>query len=476
MKKYILILSAAVLSMVSCAKEETEIVTVDQVTARIQIGIEDSVTSRADDGAARYVAQAFFDQACTTPAPVFNSGESNSIESATGVMEIIISATKEYYFLVWADDGQTYDVADLKSITLVEGAEALTEAWQGSMSIINEQTVDYSVNLTRAVARVDLVETKGFSGSYVTATYEGFSAFNIAIGSVSGSSETYSVTYEFEEEVIGQLNADEPLYIFAPVNYASVTDFYFESDTSEFTISNTPLQANYVTTISGNYSSSTPESTLVIEKDDLYENDDTIVTFNDSIFEAYVLDLLGKSSGEIVTVEEAQTITSMDINGMSITDLSGIECFTNLETLLCYGNSFPTLDLSAFTALSMLKTHNNTNLTEIIYPKDQSTIVTLYLHNTGISVLDLTEMTSLNYLSAYDNLNITTLDFRNCSKISKNVYCARCYDLETVYLTAAQSALAWNFKSITDCTFIVTETDGTETTYGSGEFSSFTWI
>ncbi len=467
-------MSAAIVSLVSCNTNEIEIPSSDQTAVQLQLAVENNIISRAD-GATRFVAQVFSDQTYTTPANVFDNGTSSSVVSASGTIDIIISPTQEYYFLLWADDGQTYDVSNLKYITLADDVEKFTEAWQSTLSIINGEDFSYAVTLTRAVAKVELVESIGFSAESLSVTCSGFPAFNVAIGSTTGDACEHTVTYEFDETIVGSLNGDDPLYVFAPINYANVCEFYFASPKAEFEITNIPLQANYVTTITGNYESETPKSTLTIGKEDYYENDERYVTINDPILEAAILEALGKESGEIITSDEALTLTSLDVYSMDISDMTGIERFTNLETLNCYGNSFTTIDVSALNNLSIFKTHNNTNLTEIIYPSDPSCIVTLYVHNTGISELDLTVMTKLNYLSAYDLTKITTLDFRNCSSISKNVYCARCYDLETVYLTASQSALAWNFKSITECSFIVTDTDGNQTTYASGELSSFTW-
>jgi len=67
----------------------------------------------------------------------------------------------------------------------------------------------------------------------------------------------------------------------------------------------------------------------------------TVVTFADPVLEAMIRGAMGKTEGDI-TLAEAQTVTSMNLNNelqryiskeTLINDLSGLENFTNLETL-----------------------------------------------------------------------------------------------------------------------------------------------
>ena len=48
--------------------------------------------------------------------------------------------------------------------------------------------------------------------------------------------------------------------------------------------------------------------------------------------------------GEI-SMGEAAAITSLDISEDSISDMTGIEKFVNLDTLLCYSNQISSLDV-----------------------------------------------------------------------------------------------------------------------------------
>ena len=58
------------------------------------------------------------------------------------------------------------------------------------------------------------------------------------------------------------------------------------------------------------------------------------------------------------------TVTSLYINGLGISDLSGIEDFTGLTELFCYSNQLSTLNLS-----------NNTQLFEVSCGSNQLTYI-----------------------------------------------------------------------------------------------------
>ena len=52
------------------------------------------------------------------------------------------------------------------------------------------------------------------------------------------------------------------------------------------------------------------------------------------------------NADSIISREEAAAVTFLNLNQANITDLSGIENFTNLETLWCYNNTIQIIDLS----------------------------------------------------------------------------------------------------------------------------------
>ncbi|MFI3265097.1 MAG: hypothetical protein SNG38_09155 [Rikenellaceae bacterium] len=249
MKKYILILTAIVVSMVSCAKEDLNS-SMDEMRVQLQLATTESSATRAD-GDTRYVVEAYYDETFTTPASVFENGYASSVEVYTSVVDMIISPSKEYHFLLWADNGESYNVEDLTNVSIKDG-EQLTEAWQGTLAIENGSSSLYSTTLKRAVAKIILVESEVFTSKSLSVTYDSYTAFNIAIGSSVGEISTFNYLYEFDQDVTGALNAEDPIYAFAPVTYSNVVDFDFGT----FSATNIPIQANYITTISGHYGSS----------------------------------------------------------------------------------------------------------------------------------------------------------------------------------------------------------------------------
>tara|TARA_B100000902_G_scaffold392836_1_gene445893 strand:- start:2957 stop:4447 length:1491 start_codon:yes stop_codon:yes gene_type:complete len=151
----------------------------------------------------------------------------------------------------------------------------------------------------------------------------------------------------------------------------------------------------------------------------------------DDNFENY-LEANGMGDGIVlndsVLTSAIDTVTSLDITYMNISDLTGIEDFNALYELQCYNNNLSTLDVSANSLLSYLHCYEN-NLTSL--DVSNNNLVYLACRNNAISILDIN--TNLSYLICNDNLltsldltpnlllrelkcnnnNLTTLDVRN---------------------------------------------------------------
>lgn len=129
------------------------------------------------------------------------------------------------------------------------------------------------------------------------------------------------------------------------------------------------------------------------------------------------------NDGEI-SISEAEARTFLEINGLSISSLEGIEYFVNLEYLSCMNNVLTNLDLTNNTSIDVLYCNdnqlitldvstssyvsefdcsNNPNLTSL---ELGSTFDYLTLNNTGLTEIDLGEK-SINYLNLRSNLNLT---------------------------------------------------------------------
>lgn len=471
-----MLLGVSILSMTSCNNKEVSAPSIDD-GAKSQLLIETDEFVAVRSTSMRYAVEAYTDATYTTAAPIFSGGTESSVVTSAGAIDLSLDADTEYYLLMWADYGSAYDVTSLANVSLIEGEE-MSEAWQGTLTISDNTSETYTAYLKRAIGKVNLNEVDEFYSPKLNVAFDACTAFNVAEGDVTGESSAFSIdyTYDIEDGVTGLLNED-PIYIFAPVETASVIDFTFTDINETFTLSNVPVQANYVTTLNGHFTSLFVGSITASTTSDWYANPEAtdVIEFTDSVFEEVILEALGKIAGEAVTVEDALSLTSLTINSKGITDMTEIKYFTNLTTLACTSNKLTYLDVSDLVNLTVLQCGANTSLGTIILPEDPSKIVTLYVYNTAITELDLTSgFTSLKTLYAYDCLGLTTVNFRNCSAMATGNI-ARCTNMQIVYLNEGQTnSGSWVFKEITECTFICIDSKGVETEYASGTITG-TW-
>ncbi len=139
------------------------------------------------------------------------------------------------------------------------------------------------------------------------------------------------------------------------------------------------------------------------------------VNIPDVNFKAY---LIGSSSintnmDSEIQVSEANAFTgAINCSNQGINDLTGIEEFTALTILNCYGNNLSTLDVSQNTALTQLNfNHNNVSVIDV----NQNIALTfLACSYNNISVLDISQNTALVHLHCGSN-NISVLDVSQSS-------------------------------------------------------------
>jgi Leucine-rich repeat (LRR) protein len=125
------------------------------------------------------------------------------------------------------------------------------------------------------------------------------------------------------------------------------------------------------------------------------------------------LDALGlddiSSDGQVPT-EFINTITSLDVQNQSISDLTGIEDFVALETLNANTNTIASIDVSTLANLSDLRIAFN-NLT-IIDLSNNPLLDFINIQGNNLTALDVSNNTALTSLSFQAN-NITTIDISN---------------------------------------------------------------
>lgn len=129
--------------------------------------------------------------------------------------------------------------------------------------------------------------------------------------------------------------------------------------------------------------------------------------FPDDNFRTFVSDFIDKDGNGILSAEEINATDTIGITLSDVTDLTGIEYFTSLTTLVCSGNKLKELDVSKNTALSSLSCYNN-ELTSLDLSHNTA-LESLYCSGNYLTQLDLSSNTLLTELYCNDN-DITSLD------------------------------------------------------------------
>ena len=133
--------------------------------------------------------------------------------------------------------------------------------------------------------------------------------------------------------------------------------------------------------------------------------------FRDARFLDYVKTLPGANDG-ILTPEEITDIFSIDVTGQNISDLSGIEVFTALESLNCGENNLTALDVSGLSKLVSLQCYEN-KLTTLKYP---SSLKFLQCRDNQLPSLNVDNMNKLIDLTCQGN-KFTSLDVSKCPEL-----------------------------------------------------------
>ena len=126
----------------------------------------------------------------------------------------------------------------------------------------------------------------------------------------------------------------------------------------------------------------------------------------------------GVPDGKVLT-SSISNITLLDVNHLSdqynkINDLTGIQDFTSLRSLICYYNNLSTLDLSKNTLLTHLNCSNN-NLTNLDLSKNLNLLV-ISCTNNRLNSLNTSNQLSLQMLFCEFN-RIASLDLSNNANI-----------------------------------------------------------
>jgi len=173
---------------------------------------------------------------------------------------------------------------------------------------------------------------------------------------------------------------------------------------------------------------------------------DSIVSIPDSAFLKALIDNGVDTNGDgLISYAEAEEVISLDVSYKDISNLSGIEAFTIMDTLDCSNNELTSLDISGnpklkyldcggywlivIAQLTTLDVSNNTELehldcgSSLLSSLDLSNNKALKYLDCGITpmdTLDLTNNSALEFLYC-DHTNLTSLDLsKNTSLIVLN--------------------------------------------------------
>ena len=118
--------------------------------------------------------------------------------------------------------------------------------------------------------------------------------------------------------------------------------------------------------------------------------------------------------------KEIEAVTSLNIKGKNLTDISGIEYFTNLTSLDCGNNQLTALPVENLTNLTSLRCGNN-QLTAL--PVENLTKLTLlYCSYNQLTELPVEKLTNLTSLYCDNNQLTEQLPVENLTQL-KNLYC-----------------------------------------------------
>ncbi|NQX97778.1 MAG: T9SS type A sorting domain-containing protein, partial [Flavobacteriales bacterium] len=138
-----------------------------------------------------------------------------------------------------------------------------------------------------------------------------------------------------------------------------------------------------------------------------------VVNIPNANFKAYLVGntAINTNSDTEIQVSEATAFTgTINCQGLSISDLTGIEAFTALTDLFCRNNAITTLDLSQNTVLTTLDCRNNSITTLNI--SQNSILTSLDCGYNSLTALDVSSNTALTILkclgNSLTNLNVSS--------------------------------------------------------------------
>ena len=147
--------------------------------------------------------------------------------------------------------------------------------------------------------------------------------------------------------------------------------------------------------------------------------------FPDANFRNY---LMSEYPSGTITTAQLNARTTLEVNSKSISDMKGVEYFTQLTRLSCYGNNLTSIDVSNNLQLTYLNVFNN-KLTSINVVNN-TRLEELYLHRNKLTSVTVTYHNALRTFWVRDNPNLTSLNC--CRNAITNLDIANCTSLQSL--------------------------------------------
>ena len=248
MKKILSLMLGIVAMFASCSQSE-ELLTEGNNAKEVTFSLTaDSQVQTRATGSLRYL-MAIYDE----------SGENEVVattEFGSSTFAVRLDPGK-YTCLFWADYGSgNYNASDLKSVVLQDGATEV-EAFYAKQGITVTDGGTVNVTLSRAVAKVVLKETDRLEAGSITVSYDGFKGFDVS-QQAGILPATLTQTLPIASVLTGSATAPTEVGSFlllANPDERVLSDFRVQYNSeAENTVTNVPVQANYVTNINGKFS------------------------------------------------------------------------------------------------------------------------------------------------------------------------------------------------------------------------------
>ena len=146
------------------------------------------------------------------------------------------------------------------------------------------------------------------------------------------------------------------------------------------------------------------------------------IEFEDANFKAYCIQNFDTDGDGEISYAEAETVTEIYCPWQikSISSLEGIQYFTALTRLICYGNQIANLDVSNNTELTVLSCGGNQLTSLDISNNTELTMLSCF--DNQLTSLDVSKNTALSYLDCNSN-QLTALDVSNNTALT-HLYCS----------------------------------------------------